>query len=245
MSTSNKVRITVIIDDYNGLKSGYLKSYGFAALIEIEESKILFDSGTHGNDLLHNLHSHGVSPSELKAIILSHNHNDHVNGISAILKQNPEIPIYVHHLWDEPVNFQGLSIPIKNRVVINNARQCPELAAEAYITNTYYSEDYGGIYEQACIIATKNNGILICGCCHPGLNKFLTDLDALKIPRGLPLHLIGGMHGFRFKDERARKLFSRVKSIHLCHCTMYPQIFIKQFGKKVKEGIVGNSLIFN
>ena len=53
------IKITVLVDDINGAEAGYILSYGFAALIEKDEKKILFDAGTKERPLINNLKAYG------------------------------------------------------------------------------------------------------------------------------------------------------------------------------------------
>ena len=236
------VSLTILIDDINGSEIGYKKSFGFSLLIEKDKKKILFDTGTYPEPLLANLKTYGISPTSIDAIILSHNHNDHTDGLPGILRENENIPIYVNKYWETYVSFQGRGIPKKNLVVNKVARECEEITSGIYLTNTHFSSDYGRIYEHACYIDTKNSFILLCGCCHPGLNLFLKDRTQLGISLDSDLHLIGGMHGFKFSDSEAKKLDPIVKSVVLCHCTMYASDYRRQFGDKCNIGVVGRTL---
>lgn len=175
---------------------------------------------------------------------MSHNHYDHTDGLSGVLPYNKDLPVYVHQYWDKPVQYIGNPIPQKNKVFIKNGRQLKELDENIYITNVFSSYDYGGIYEQACFIRSDDSYILICGCCHPGLNLFLNDRKYLKIPIDAPLHLIGGFHGFKFETNEFKQLMPYIHSIVLCHCTMNIEIFKLQFGEKCSIGIVGKTLTF-
>ena len=186
----------------------------------------------------------GISPSSLDAIILSHNHNDHTNGLPGILRENDNIPIYVNKDWEVPVSYQGKMIPKKNLVVNKGACECEEVISGIYLTNSHFSSDYGRIYEHACYIDAGNSFILLCGCCHPGLNLFLQDRTQLGISLDSDLHLIGGMHEFKFSDNEAEKLNPIVKSVILCHCTTYVSDYRRQFGNKCTLGIVGRTLEF-
>lgn len=240
----NKIKITVIIDDLNRTERGYVKSFGIAALIELNKKIILFDTGDSETPLLSNLRTYGISPASIDAVILSHNHNDHTDGLPGILRENRDIPVYIHKDWDRPASFKGFQVPPTNRVVIQKARELTEVTSHLFITNSYHSSDYGGIYEHACYIKAENSYILLCGCCHPGLNRFLEDREILGIPKNAPLHIIGGMHGFKFKEEEAISLSSIIRSIVLFHCTMNEDIFKEQFGEECQIGIVGKVMQF-
>lgn len=239
-----RIKITIIIDDLNGAEDGYILSYGFAALIEINNKIILFDTGSNVPPLIFNLEKYGVKPSSIDLIILSHNHFDHTDGLPGILQENNDVPVYVHKHWNVPVNYKGISIPQKNIVKIQNARECVEFTDNLFLTNSYLSSDYGGIHEHASYIQSDNSVILICGCCHPGLNKFLNDRQVLKIPLDKPLHIIGGMHSFKFSLQKAIDLNPIIKTITLFHCTENIKVFQEQFKDKCQIGIVGKTMEF-
>jgi 7,8-dihydropterin-6-yl-methyl-4-(beta-D-ribofuranosyl)aminobenzene 5'-phosphate synthase len=239
------IKLTIIIDDLNGAEPGYLKSFGFSLLIEVDHQKVLFDTGTKKKILLKNLVNYGVKPSEINAVILSHNHYDHTNGLSGILKHNPDVPVYVHKYWKKPVKKIGDSFPHKNMIFVEKGGVIREIGNNIYNTNAYMSPDYGGIYEQACYIKAKDSFILICGCCHPGLNNFLGDREFLGIPDKSPLHIIGGFHGFKFDDENAHLLNRYLQSIVVCHCTKNIKVYKGQFREQCFIGTVGKTLKFD
>lgn len=240
----NSVKITILVDNFNGVTPGYIKDFGFAALIEKDEVKILFDTATKPKVLKHNLDMYGVSPKELDAVILSHNHFDHTNGLTAIIEKHPNIPIYVHKYWNTPVRHSGIGLSKMQVIVNEKARECKELTSGIFLTNTQSSQDYGGIHEHACYIRTNDSYILICGCCHPGLNRFLFDRPNLGIPKESQLHLIGGMHSFRFTNIEAEEIDPFIKSITLCHCTQNAKIFSNQFHNKCKKGVLGKTIVY-
>lgn len=241
----DSVKITVLVDNINGITPGYIKDFGFAALIEKEEVKVLFDTGTNPNTLSHNLSQYGISPKSLNAIILSHNHYDHTNGLTSIIQEHQNLPIYVHKFWNRPVRHSGMGLSQSQVFVNEKARECTEFAKGIFLTNTQSSGDYGGIHEHACYIQANQSYILLCGCCHPGLNKFLSDRSDLNIPIDAPLHFIGGMHGFRFTDAEAEKLDPIVKSVTLCHCTQNINTFFKQFPDKCQKAVLGKTIIYS
>jgi 7,8-dihydropterin-6-yl-methyl-4-(beta-D-ribofuranosyl)aminobenzene 5'-phosphate synthase len=57
-----------------------LGEWGFAALVEVDGHRILFDTGAHTDVVLKNARSLGLDLSTVPEVILSHNHWDHVGG---------------------------------------------------------------------------------------------------------------------------------------------------------------------
>ena len=74
MNNIQKFKLNIVYDDLNGAEIGYMKSFGFAAIVEIDNKKILFDTGTKEEILVNNLTNYGLDASEIDAVILSHNH---------------------------------------------------------------------------------------------------------------------------------------------------------------------------
>jgi len=239
-----EIKITILYDDLDGVEPGYIKSFGFSALLEVKNKIILFDTATKEDILIENLTNFGITPSSIDAVILSHNHYDHTDGLPAILKSNENLPVFVHKHWEKPVRHKGISVPPKNKFVVKEGGQFKELGEKVYITNAFMSPDYGGIYEHACYVRTNDAYILICGCCHPGLLDFLKDRESLGIPVDTPLYIIGGLHGFEFTDKEAQSINPYIRSIIICHCTKNTNVYKEQFGEKCTLGIVGKTLKF-
>jgi 7,8-dihydropterin-6-yl-methyl-4-(beta-D-ribofuranosyl)aminobenzene 5'-phosphate synthase len=235
----DEINITILCDSFNGAVSGFTKDEGFSCAVEIGNRKILFDTGMHHNHLSHNLHRAGLKPKDFDAIILSHNHNDHTDGLKAILEDNPGAPVFIHNKWENGIPFQGMDIPGDNKKVIHDPGKQGGVLSNIILTSALHSSDYGGITEHAMIIPLEKSFILVCGCCHPGLSAFLDEREKYGIETAMPFHIIGGMHGFTFPEKQAHELQSVVLSVTLCHCTQNVTIFKKQFAEKCKTGVLG------
>jgi 7,8-dihydropterin-6-yl-methyl-4-(beta-D-ribofuranosyl)aminobenzene 5'-phosphate synthase len=240
----NKAKITILCDNINGAKSGFKKDPGFAAAIESEGKTILFDTGMQSRNLSGNLKAAGIKPENIDSVILSHNHNDHANGLPAIINNIPDVHVYIHKKWENGILYQGMDIPAKNKITVNNPGKQKNLLSNLLITEPLFSSDYGGITEHAVIILLKNSFILLCGCCHPGLIKFLKQREKLGIDKKMPFHIFGGMHGFSFTDKEYKELNQYILSVTLCHCTEEINTFKKQFTDKCKIGILGEQYSF-
>lgn len=239
-----EMTITVLCDDINGAMQGFKKDPGFAAAIKTGHEIILFDTGMYAANLSNNLDAAGIHAEDIDAVILSHNHNDHVDGLTAIFNKNPDIPVYIHNMWEKGIAFQGMNIPVKNKQKVENPGKQAGLPKNILITSPLYSADYDGIREQAVMILLKNSFIFLCGCCHPGLTDFLALRESLGIDKEMPFHVLGGMHQFGFPDKVAVELKSRIQSIILCHCTHNIELFKRQFEDKCELAALGKKYHF-
>ena len=75
-------------------------SSGNAILIRSEKTKILIDAGVSGKRLEQALLSIGETADDIKGILLTHEHSDHIQG-AGVLSRKHGIPIYATQLtWD-------------------------------------------------------------------------------------------------------------------------------------------------
>jgi 7,8-dihydropterin-6-yl-methyl-4-(beta-D-ribofuranosyl)aminobenzene 5'-phosphate synthase len=61
--------------------------WGFAALVEVDGRKILFDTGANEDTVQRNLKAMKLDLSDVELVILSHNHDDHTTGLMTLRKQ--------------------------------------------------------------------------------------------------------------------------------------------------------------
>ncbi len=74
--------------------------WGFAALVESDGHRILVDTGARPETVLSNLRDLQLDLSDVKEVILTHNHDDHVGGLLTLrrefMKKNPDALSLVH-----------------------------------------------------------------------------------------------------------------------------------------------------
>ena len=71
-------------------------SKGNSIFLEVGDSKFLIDAGLSASELLRRLGSVGAEGAELDAILISHEHTDHVRG-AGTLARKLKIPLLVSH----------------------------------------------------------------------------------------------------------------------------------------------------
>ena len=106
-------------------RSDLIGDHGQSFLITVGDEKILFDTGSKGNILLHNMKKLNISPDDITKLVISHGHYDHTGGLPAFLDgrtNTTPIPTYAHPSFQEE-KFIKLGI-IKKRI------GCPVLTAE-------------------------------------------------------------------------------------------------------------------
>lgn len=68
-------------------------STGNAALVSCGDTHILLDAGISARRIVANLKALGIAPEELSAILITHEHRDHISGLQVLTKKH-RIPIY-------------------------------------------------------------------------------------------------------------------------------------------------------
>ena len=69
-------------------------SRGNSIYIESPGSRILIDAGLSGKETLGRLSAIGVPPESLDALVVSHEHTDHIRGVG-VLARRLEVPVYI------------------------------------------------------------------------------------------------------------------------------------------------------
>jgi phosphoribosyl 1,2-cyclic phosphodiesterase len=71
-------------------------SKGNAIFVSDGSTSILFDAGLSGVEIERRLTSRELSPSSINAIVVSHEHTDHIQGVG-VLARRYKIPVYISH----------------------------------------------------------------------------------------------------------------------------------------------------
>jgi len=95
-------------------------STGNATLISTETTTVLVDAGLSAREIVRRLVEVGVSHEKLDAVIVTHEHSDHVGGLR-ILMRSVNCPVYVSrktedsYYWTRKTNGNGENEGIKRR----------------------------------------------------------------------------------------------------------------------------------
>ncbi len=92
-----EIRLTALCE--NTATFGFLAEWGLSILIEVDDSKVLMDTGM-SIAAMHNAQLLGLDLSSLDAIVLSHGHMDHTGGLKEALKfAGPTMVVGHPDLW--------------------------------------------------------------------------------------------------------------------------------------------------
>jgi len=69
-------------------------SSGNATLVRVDDTLLLVDTGFSAKAITERLDTLGVSPADLDAILISHEHSDHVKGLSVLARKH-QLPVWL------------------------------------------------------------------------------------------------------------------------------------------------------
>src|SRR6516225_11086129 len=72
-------RVTILYDSF-GKSPSLTMDWGYAALVEYGNRRILFDTGNNAKIFEHNANALGINLRNLDFVVMSHRHGDHMGG---------------------------------------------------------------------------------------------------------------------------------------------------------------------
>lgn len=93
-----EIKITTLTEN-TATQGGYLAEWGLSILVQIDDLRILFDTGA-GATAAHNAQLLGIDLSSIDYIVLSHGHSDHTGGLREVLRLKGEVEVIGHpDIW--------------------------------------------------------------------------------------------------------------------------------------------------
>ncbi len=249
LGTTKSLEILPLIDWYTSRKD--LKGEaGVSYLIKTDNNSILFDVGynmeqSDPSPLLHNMKQLGITIDDFEAIVISHNHLDHVGGMK---RQRQRSFSLTNHQIDLGKKLVYTPIPMTYPGLDPLCTEKPTVIAKGVTTiGIIPNQDFflGWIAEQALAVNVKGKGIvLVVGCGHQTLPKIVKRAEALFEE---PIYgIVGGLH-YPVNDSRVKVMGIRMqKYLGTCRLPWRP---IKKdvvqenidFLKKQNPSVVGLS----
>jgi 7,8-dihydropterin-6-yl-methyl-4-(beta-D-ribofuranosyl)aminobenzene 5'-phosphate synthase len=250
-TAAEPARITVLYDAF-GNDATMTKDWGYAALVEINGKRILFDTGDDPAILAKNVKAKAVDLTKLDFVVLSHRHSDHVGGFSYLFSVNPQVKIYApkegfgifgsdlpskFYRKDESLPAEmryyngappeimrfGTVFPGANIQLIDKTTEvAPGITLIALVSDAPGTKE---LKELSLAINTPDGIVLVVGCSHPGIEVIVA--EAAKI--NPHIHFIaGGFHLVVAQDAAIEKaavsLHDTYKVDYIApgHCTGEP-----------------------
>ena len=221
-------RVTILNDAF-GDNPQLEQDWGYAALIEFEGKRILFDTGDNIQVFRKNVEAMHVDLTHLDMVIITHAHGDHTSGLRYVLSVNPKVKLYVP---DDPY-FTGSvlpgafltadarpELPAKMRYFRGGIRPEPKGWVAWTDTNmTAVSEAmtvaphirlvslvsekpaFKGLREISLVLDTPKGPVVFVGCSHPGIERILEAATASAQDKSVAM-IVGGLHLLQDSPEQ-------------------------------------------
>ncbi|HET6419428.1 MAG TPA: MBL fold metallo-hydrolase [Geobacteraceae bacterium] len=223
MKSAGKIRITILCENSVGPISGTLGEHGFAALVEGERFRLLFDTG-QGETLLRNAMRMNRDLHGVGKVALSHGHHDHTGGLLPLLRNCGGKEVYAHpaifsrrYRVKDTGESSPIGIPYEEAYLrgmgasFNFFEGFREIERGLFLTGEVprrcgFEKGDAGLCcdasgcvpdpvpdDQSLVILGEKGLVLLLGCCHAGLVN--TIRHAMEQTGISEIHaLIGGTH---------------------------------------------------
>ena len=221
------LKVTILTTMLAGGKG--IGEWGFAALVEADGRRVLFDTGARPDTIVINARELGIDLTGIPDVILSHNHPDHTTGLLTLRQQLRGARIHTgkgifysrpgpngerNFLAANRAKWEGLHFVEHDKPV--------ELAPGVWLTGPvprpYPERNFGigppvrvvtpgGVLEDtvpedsSLVFDTAQGLVVLSGCGHAGLANTLEYARA-AVRKADVYAVLGGWHLFQLDDER-------------------------------------------
>ena len=227
------MRFTVLSDNQgNGELEG---EWGLSILIEYREKHILLDAGA--SDLFRrNAELLGIDLKSVDYAVLSHAHYDHANGLVTLLRDLPDVRVWVREscaancykmsedmeyigVPEELGQFEerliragGVCTPSEGVWLIPHSmpdREAKGRREKMYVLRdgTFVPDDFS--HEQSLVLETSEGLAVFSSCSHAGAADIVEEVRA-ALPGRPVLAMIGGFHLYNKNETEIRAFASKM-----------------------------------
>jgi len=217
-------------------------SEGNGLLVEVGTTKVLMDCGFALHDAIRRLARLGVTPEQLGAIVVTHEHGDHISGVAKLAKRF-DIPVYLTHgtLRAQAKVFANLS-------TLNEIDAHASFAIDAVHVQPYpVPHDAAEPVQYVFSDGLRRLGVLTdVGCSTPHIEAVLSGCDALMLECNHDSQLlangdypyslkqrVGGRYGHLNNEQSAQILakldinrLQHLVAAHLSHKNNTPELAV-------------------
>jgi 7,8-dihydropterin-6-yl-methyl-4-(beta-D-ribofuranosyl)aminobenzene 5'-phosphate synthase len=235
----NVTILTTMLADGKGIGE-----WGFAALVEADGRRILFDTGGRPDTIAINARELGIDLTSIPDVILSHNHADHTTGLVTLREQLRSARIHTGRgiFYSRPRENREANFLAANRKRLESLQfiehdKPAELAPGVWLTGPvprpHPERNFGigpagrvvtpeGIVEDdvpedtSLVFDTEQGLVVLSGCGHAGLANTLE--YARTVVRKAPVFAaLGGWHLFQLNDDRLQWTAAKMREFGVQH----------------------------
>ena len=231
------MKISCLVDNRAKFASDLYAEHGISLFLENNRDNVLLDTGKTPTVLKHNFDLMGVE--SVDRVVLSHGHDDHTGGISALMNSettfslHPDglIPKYaVQDGTSRYIGFPKLADPSKSGINLDFVTETTKIGSNMWIFNhigkyndfetipQYLSIKKDGkclpdkfTDELNLVIKADGGLIVLSGCAHLGMVNII--YSAMEYFQDEIYGVIGGSHLFGAPPQRIEKTVDEFKKI--------------------------------
>ena len=239
--------ITVVYNNIPGDTGADVRvGAGFSAFIAFKQRNILFDVGADATVLVRNIVVLGIDIRRLDAVVISHNHWDHVYGlpgIYALAESDPDI--YV------TASSKGAILEQNPRAKVKPIDEPTQIFPDVWSTGSMNVEYRNlSFSEQAIILKNDDGTYVVTGCAHPGIVS-IVERGKQLFPRKSIALVAGGFHLVNSTEQEIMDISAKLKELGVrniapSHCTggMAIEIFKREWSDRFHSLYLGHTYRF-
>ncbi len=178
--------------------------WGFACVVTGPEKTILFDAGGKGDLLLANLEAMRVRPTDVRSVVISHNHGDHTGGLLPFLKENRDVSVFLPAGTPEAFASDVGAAAATVTVVNQPAEVCKGVFVLGHTMSPV-------TVEQSLVLETGQGLVIVTGCAHPGIVA-ITKRAKEELRRDVFM-VLGGFHLLKHSEEEVNGVIRELKAL--------------------------------
>jgi len=238
--------ITIVYNHEGAAAADLVKRGGFSAFVQLEDRSLVFDAGGEASVILENLQSLGFDNVELDALVISHNHWDHVFGLPGVMSgtRNTDA-VYVAASAADGIKQQ---FPRAKVIAVDGPKK---IAPGVWLTGPLEIDFMGApLSEQALVLENPDGLHVVVGCSHPGIVAIVERVREMFPNR--PIAFVGG--GFHLRStgvEEIQRIAADLERLGVhkigpSHCTGGPavDIFRDRWGESFVSFDLGDAYRF-